>query len=131
METMDSQIAGRATARPAVIPDDVDGPAVMKASGRVRLPLNVRWSGPDVVYDLADRRDRARVYEQVLREGPTTTSATSSTLTRYSTFGRSYSYPRTFTRPGRGGCASIVARRCSAKRFAVANHPARRETAIG
>ena len=69
METMDSQIAGGATARPAVIPDDVDGPAVMKASGRVRLPLNVRWSGPDVVYDLADRRDRARVYEQVLREG--------------------------------------------------------------
>jgi hypothetical protein len=40
-----------------------------KASGRVELPLHIRWSGPAVTYDLNDRADRARVYEQVLREG--------------------------------------------------------------
>jgi hypothetical protein len=29
----------------------------------------VRWSGPALSYNLDDRADRARVYEQVLREG--------------------------------------------------------------
>jgi hypothetical protein len=33
------------------------------------LPFHVRWSDPVVVYDLAVRKDRIRVYEQVLREG--------------------------------------------------------------
>jgi hypothetical protein len=40
-----------------------------KASGRIELPLHIRWSGPPLTYDLDDRADRARVYEQVLREG--------------------------------------------------------------
>ena len=40
-----------------------------KAKGKVELPLHIRWSGPPVTYDLTDRGDRARVYEQVLREG--------------------------------------------------------------
>jgi hypothetical protein len=40
-----------------------------KASGRVELPLHIRWSGQAFAYDLDDRADRARVYEQVLREG--------------------------------------------------------------
>ena len=31
--------------------------------------MHVRWSGPPKTYDLDDRRDRSRVYEQVLREG--------------------------------------------------------------
>jgi len=35
----------------------------------VELPLHIRWSGPPIAYDLDDRADRARVYEQVLREG--------------------------------------------------------------
>ena len=35
----------------------------------MELPLHLRWSGPSIVYDLDDRADRARVYEQVLREG--------------------------------------------------------------
>lgn len=55
--------------RPVAIPDDVDDPTVEKASGIVSLPLHVRWSDPLPKYDLADRKDRARVYEQVLREG--------------------------------------------------------------
>jgi hypothetical protein len=41
----------------------------MKASGVVELPSWVRWSGPPRRYDLADRGDRALVYEQVLAEG--------------------------------------------------------------
>jgi len=39
------------------------------ANDVVELPLHIRWSGPPVTYDLDDRADRARVYEQVLREG--------------------------------------------------------------
>ena len=37
--------------------------------GRLELPLHIRWSGPPKTYDVAKRSDRARVYEQVLREG--------------------------------------------------------------
>ena len=33
------------------------------------IPLHIRWSGPPITYDLDDRADRTRVYEQVLREG--------------------------------------------------------------
>lgn len=54
--------------RPVAVPEDlVDFRP--KASGRVELPLHIRWSGPTLSYDLDDRADRARVYEQVLREG--------------------------------------------------------------
>jgi hypothetical protein len=42
---------------------------VEKVSGVVELPPHIRWSGPPRRYDLADRQQRARVYEQVLREG--------------------------------------------------------------
>lgn len=54
---------------PPQIPADVDAPAVRKASGVVTLPRRVNWSRVDPTYDLGDRRQRARVYEQVLREG--------------------------------------------------------------
>jgi hypothetical protein len=47
------------------VPDDLDDPSLPKAKGRVELPLHIRWSGPPVTYDLDDRADRARVYEQV------------------------------------------------------------------
>jgi hypothetical protein len=57
------------SARPVAVPDDVDDPDVRKATRAVALPLHIRWSGPHKVYDLDDPRDRARVYEQVLREG--------------------------------------------------------------
>ncbi|GAA2756178.1 hypothetical protein [Actinopolymorpha rutila] len=33
------------------------------------LPRHLNWSAPDLTYDLADRQQRARVYEIVLREG--------------------------------------------------------------
>ena len=56
-------------ARPVAVPDDVDSPAIEKADGVVELPLRVRWSDPPKKYDLDDRGDRLRVYEQVLREG--------------------------------------------------------------
>jgi hypothetical protein len=56
-------------ALPPEIPDDVDDPAVDKARGVVTLPRRVNWSRIDPTYDLSDRRHRARVYEQVLREG--------------------------------------------------------------
>jgi hypothetical protein len=56
-------------ARPVAVPDDLDDRSLPKASGRVELPLHVRWSGPALTYDLDEASDRARVYEQVLREG--------------------------------------------------------------
>ncbi len=59
----------RATAQVPAVPDDLDVPDVEKVTGVVELPLHIRWSGPDRRYDLADRQQRARVYEQVLREG--------------------------------------------------------------
>jgi hypothetical protein len=40
-----------------------------RALGRVRLPLHLNWSQPDREFDLSHRRQRARVYEIVLREG--------------------------------------------------------------
>ena len=54
---------------PPEIPDDIDDPAVAKASGVVTLPRHVNWSRRDPTYDLSDRGQRIRVYEQVLREG--------------------------------------------------------------
>jgi len=56
-------------ARPVAIPGDVDSPGVEKASGHVRLPLRVRWCGPEREYDLRDPADRRSVYRQVLTEG--------------------------------------------------------------
>ena len=56
-------------ARPVVVPKDLDDPSLQKASGEVELPLHIRWSDPPITYDLNDCADRARMYEQVLREG--------------------------------------------------------------
>jgi hypothetical protein len=50
---------------PAVLPRL----AADRALGRVRLPLHLNWPQPGREFDLADRRQRARVYEIVLREG--------------------------------------------------------------
>ena len=56
-------------ARPVAVTEDLDDPSLTKAAGRIELPFHIRWSGPPISYDLNERRDRARVYEQVLREG--------------------------------------------------------------
>jgi|HubBroStandDraft_6_1064221.scaffolds.fasta_scaffold146025_2 transcriptional regulator with XRE-family HTH domain len=42
---------------------------VDRALRRARLPVHLNWSEPDRQYDLFDRRQRARVYEIILREG--------------------------------------------------------------
>lgn len=55
--------------RPVSVPDDVDEPGLQKAEGVVELPQHVSWSGPRRVWNLADRRQRAQVYEIVLSEG--------------------------------------------------------------
>lgn len=69
-----SMAAGRSRslgpdARPVAVPDDVDDPRHIKASGRVELPIWVRWSGNPISYDLDDTVERRRAYEQILREG--------------------------------------------------------------
>jgi hypothetical protein len=52
--------------RPVEVPEDLDDLAPVE--GRVRLPVEIAWSGqPD--YDLGDRQQLVRVYEQVLRDG--------------------------------------------------------------
>jgi transcriptional regulator with XRE-family HTH domain len=40
-----------------------------RALATVRLPVTLNWSQPQRVFSLADRDDRARVYEIVLNEG--------------------------------------------------------------
>lgn len=56
-------------AQPVAVPATLSEASALKAHGRVQLPLHIRWSGPPIAYDLDSRADRARVYEQVLREG--------------------------------------------------------------
>ncbi|HTX01866.1 MAG TPA: hypothetical protein VMD59_23990 [Acidimicrobiales bacterium] len=40
-----------------------------RVTGRITLPLHVRWSDPELSYDLDDPHERRMVYEQVLVEG--------------------------------------------------------------
>jgi len=54
---------------PPALPDDVGDSRVEKATGVITLPVRVRWSSRSRPYDLGDRGQRARVYEQVLVEG--------------------------------------------------------------
>jgi len=42
---------------------------VQRALARVMMPLHLNWTTPGRPFDLRSRRDRARVYEMVLREG--------------------------------------------------------------
>lgn len=57
--------------RPVAIPDDFDTATDEKAYGVIRLPNRIRWSGPDLTFDLGDKADLLRVYELVLVEGTT------------------------------------------------------------
>ena len=66
------------TARGHVInvPNQLPRLAVRDAFATVVLPLHLNWSEPGRVFQLSDRRQRARVYEIVLREGTPTDLAT-------------------------------------------------------
>jgi transcriptional regulator with XRE-family HTH domain len=55
--------------RPFAVPDRLPRLPVAQALARVRLPAHLDWTGPGRTYDLADRQQRQRVYEIVLREG--------------------------------------------------------------
>ena len=57
------------TSRPVAIPYDFDSANDVKASGIVVLPNRLRWSEPDLTFDLNSTADRLRVYEIVLVEG--------------------------------------------------------------
>jgi transcriptional regulator with XRE-family HTH domain len=55
--------------RPFAVPDRLPRLPLRQALARVRLPTHLNWSDPERIYDLADRQQRHRLYEIVLREG--------------------------------------------------------------
>lgn len=55
--------------RLASIPDGLPDLDPVSSLRRIELPLHLEWSTEDRRVDLADRRQRARTYETVLREG--------------------------------------------------------------
>lgn len=56
-------------ARSASVPDHLPDLSATEALRSVELPLHIEWSSRRRTVDLADRRQRARIYEVVLREG--------------------------------------------------------------
>ena len=65
--TFSEQVSRRG--RVIAVPDRLPQLVVGRAMATVTLPLHVNWSEPGRVSHLADRAQRARVYEAVLREG--------------------------------------------------------------
>ncbi len=61
-------VAG-ARGRAVFVPTALPRLPVGQALATVELPLTLNWSQPGRMFRLADRGDRARVYELVLREG--------------------------------------------------------------
>jgi transcriptional regulator with XRE-family HTH domain len=55
--------------RPIQVPSNLPRLPLDQAFAVVELPLHLNWSDRGRRYDLGDRRQRARVYEMVLREG--------------------------------------------------------------
>jgi transcriptional regulator with XRE-family HTH domain len=55
--------------RPIVVPTVLPQLSLERALAVVELPLHLNWSDRGRHFDLRDRRQRARVYEIVLREG--------------------------------------------------------------
>lgn len=60
-----AEVRGRSLRVPTALPRL----ALDRAFRAVELPLHLNWSDRGRIYDLSDRRQRARVYELVLREG--------------------------------------------------------------
>ena len=56
-------------ARPIMVPTALPRLLIGDAFATLELPLHLNWSDRGRRYDLRDRRQRARVYEIVLREG--------------------------------------------------------------
>ena len=57
--------------RPMVVADRLWRLRISGALATVALPRTLNWSRPGATFDLRDRRQRARCYEVVLREGMT------------------------------------------------------------
>jgi len=55
--------------RPIFVADRLWRLPIHDAFAEVTLPLELNWSSPGASFHLADRRQRARCYEVVLREG--------------------------------------------------------------
>ena len=55
--------------RPVVVADRLWRLPIKEAFAEVALPLELNWSNPGASFRLRDRRERARCYEIVLREG--------------------------------------------------------------
>lgn len=55
--------------RTASVPDRLPKLSARDAVRRLQMPFHLDWSRPGRHVDLADRRQRARAYEVVLREG--------------------------------------------------------------
>ncbi len=55
--------------RPIEVPNVLPRLTLDRAFATVELPLHLNWSDRGRLFDLLDRRQRARVYELVLREG--------------------------------------------------------------
>ncbi|MGH8892364.1 MAG: helix-turn-helix transcriptional regulator [Actinomycetes bacterium] len=55
--------------RPIMVPTRLPRLSLEDALARLELPLHLNWSERGRTFDLRDRRQRARVYEIVLREG--------------------------------------------------------------
>jgi transcriptional regulator with XRE-family HTH domain len=55
--------------RTAAVPDQLPDLPAREAVRRLDMPIHLDWSRPGRRVDLADRRQRARAYEVVLREG--------------------------------------------------------------
>jgi len=58
-----------ANGRAAYVPTALPRLPLDHAFRRVRLPLHLNWSQPGREFDLANRQQRMRVYEIVIREG--------------------------------------------------------------
>ena len=61
--------AGVDHGRPILVPTTLPRLGLAKAFAEVELPLHLNWSDRGSRFDLRDRRQRAWVYEIVLREG--------------------------------------------------------------
>jgi transcriptional regulator with XRE-family HTH domain len=59
----------RRRGRPVFVPNRLWRLAISEAFATIALPLELNWSTPGTTFDLADRRQRARCYEVVIREG--------------------------------------------------------------